>query len=149
MKVLLKESIESLGKLGDIVKVANGYGRNYLLPYGKAVLPTRENLRLIEMEKTKMLAQIAKEKEEFLLLATKVDDTSITIAMKSSEDGHLYGSVTTQIVSDCLMEEGLNVPIKWIAMDEPIKELGVYEIPLKMPHDVQVKVKVWVVSETE
>ncbi len=149
MKVLLKENIDRLGRVGDIVEVADGYGRNYLIPYRKAVLPTEENIRQIEKEKEKMLAKLAKEKEEFEALASKLEDTSITITMKASEEGHLYGSVTSQIISEFLMEEGLNVPSKWIQLDEPIKEIGVYNVLFKMPHEIHVETKVWVVSDTE
>lgn len=148
MKVLLKENIHRLGKIGDIVEVADGYARNYLLPQGKAVLPTEENIRRIEKEKERMLAKLAKEKEEFEALASKIQELSITISMKASEEGHLYGSVNPQVISRYLEEEeGIKVKEQWILLDEPIKEVGRYQVTFKFPHEIVFETNVWVVAE--
>lgn len=147
MKLLLSEKVPNLGGVGDVVEVADGYGRNFLLPQKKAVIPTRENIRRIELEKAKILAQLAEEKEEFLNLCQAVEDASLTLNMKASEEGHLYGSVTTQVIAEQMEEEGLKILEKWIALEEPIKELGVFDVDIKFPHDISTQAKIWVVAE--
>ncbi|RME04482.1 MAG: 50S ribosomal protein L9 [Planctomycetota bacterium] len=149
MKVLLTETIPNLGKIGDIVDVKRGYARNYLLPQAKATLPTPENIRQVELQKERYLAKLAKEKEEFLLLAQKLEDFSLTIRMKvaNEEEGILYGSVTVPIIVKSLEEEGIKVSPKWLQLQNPIKELGCYKIEVNMPHEVTSILEVWVVPE--
>ncbi|KPJ58603.1 MAG: hypothetical protein AMS15_07980 [Planctomycetes bacterium DG_23] len=147
MQVLLKEVVEKLGNVGDVVEVAPGYARNFLFPKGKAVPLTPANLVLLEQEKSKKVK--AQEEKRLLLaeLAEKINHTSCTILASANEEGELYGSVTPREVLLALKEQKIEVEEKAVTLQEPIKELGVYVVPINLAEDIQAELKVWVVGE--
>lgn len=147
MKIILREDVVSLGLKGTVVDVANGYGRNYLIPRRIAYLATPGNLNRYEEEKKFFDARSIKEKDEAQDLASKLTNISCTIAKKVGENEVLYGSVTNADIAAVLKEEGFNVDKRKIVMDEPLKKLGVYNIPIKLHLEVTAELKVWVVKE--
>ena len=149
MKVLLQRNVDKLGKLGEIVKVAEGYGRNYLLPEGLAVEVTKDNLHRFESMKRRLIALEEETKAKFQLLAKEIEKADCTIIANSSEEGHLYGSVGPRDISRRFAEDGLDVDPKCILLDNPIKELGTYKIKIRLYADVECEAKVWVVKGDE
>jgi large subunit ribosomal protein L9 len=147
MKIILRENVAALGAKGTVVNVANGYGRNYLIPRGLAYLATSGNLNRYEEEKQFFDARSIKEKEEAQALASRLTNISCTIAKKVGENEVLYGSVTNADIAAVLKDEGFNVDKRKIVIDEPLKKLGVYNIPIKLHLDVTADLKVWVVKE--
>ena len=146
MKVVLCQDVPPLGGRGDIVTVKNGYARNFLLPKGLAAVETVENIRRIERERLKFLAQEKARKKDLDLLKDKLAETSCTIEAKASEEGHLYGSVNSQMIVEALKKEGFDVDSRWVQLEKPIKELGVYEISLKLHPEIDAVTKLWVVE---
>ncbi len=147
MQIVLKEDIDKLGRRGEIVKVADGYARNYLLPLGKALPATAGNLKVIEREKRRYVVRLTKEKEENQALAGKIQALSLTLVRKVGESDVLYGSVTSGDVAESLSKEGIVVDKRRIQLPEPIKSLGIYTIPIRLHPEVTAEVKVWVVKE--
>ena len=147
MKVILREDVENLGKIGDVVEVAVGYGRNYLLPRGLAVKASTKNLKEQEHQKKLIQARMDRQKKDARELAVSLDSVSCTIVRKTGEEEKLYGSVTSRDIEEALREEGLSIDRKRILLDEPIKKLGVYTVPVKLHTDVTGNIKVWVVKE--
>ncbi len=147
MKIILLEDIEKLGKEGDVVDVAPGYARNYLLAKKKALISTPGNRKQFEEIKKRKTIQYMKSKEEAEKLAEKLNEISITSVAKAGENEKLYGSVTTGDIVELLSKEGFEIDKKKIVIEEPIKSLGVYTIPIKLHAEVQATVKLWVVSE--
>ncbi|MBW1925724.1 MAG: 50S ribosomal protein L9 [Deltaproteobacteria bacterium] len=145
MEVILKETIPSLGKAGDMVKVANGYARNFLLPKGKAIFASRKNISQLERQQAFILAKAAKERDEFDALATKLGELDISIPVRVGEKDRLYGSVTSLDIANAIESQGYSIDRKKIQMDEPIKALGEFEIPIRLSTDVRATVKVSVV----
>ena len=149
MRLLLRESVSTLGRIGDIVEVPDGFGRNYLLPQGLAVAVTPENIRKLDAEKRKLIALEEKKQENLRLLAERLNETSLTIPMAASEEGHLYGSVNAQVVTDHLSGEGVEIETKMVILEKPIKELGVYNVPIHLYPEIEAEIKVWVVEGGE
>jgi len=147
MQIVLKEDIDKLGRRGEIVKVADGYARNYLLPFGKALPATAGNLKVIEREKRRYVVMLTKEKEENEALAGRIQGLSLTLVRKVGESDVLYGSVTSGDVAEALSKEGVVVDKRRIQLSEPIKSLGIYTIPIRLHPKVTAEVKVWVVKE--
>ena len=147
MQIVLKEDIDKLGRRGEIVKVADGYARNYLLPFGKALPATAGNLKVIEREKRRYVVMLTKEKEENEALAGRIQGLSLTLVRKVGESDVLYGSVTSGDVAEALSKEGVVVDKRRIQLSEPIKSLGIYTIPIRLHPEVTAEVKVWVVKE--
>ncbi len=147
MQIVLKEDIEKLGQRGEIVKVADGYARNYLLPLGKALPATAGNLKVIEREKRRYVVRLTKEKEENQALAGRIQALSLTLVRKVGESDVLYGSVTSGDVAAALSKEGVVVDKRRIQLPDPIKSLGIYTIPIRLHPEVTAEVKVWVVKE--
>ena len=147
MQIVLKEDIDKLGRRGEIVKVADGYARNYLLPLGKALPATAGNLKVIEREKRRYVVRLTKEKEENQALAGRIQALSLTLVRKVGESDVLYGSVTSGDVAESLSKEGIVVDKRRIQLSEPIKSLGIYTIPIRLHPEVTAEVKVWVVKE--
>ena len=147
MKSILKESVDTLGKAGDIVKVKPGYGRNYLIPKGLGVLatPAKINATMQEIERKAM--KEAKSKENLEIIAKKLNTIKLTFALKAGEDEKLFGSVTTQMISDALNEKGYKVDKKYISVDETIKTLGNYSAIVDFGDDISAKVKLKVIAE--
>jgi large subunit ribosomal protein L9 len=147
MKVILKEDIAKLGTMGETVQVAPGYGRNYLIPQGKAVLATSKNFK--ELEHHRRLIQrkvelIRKDAESF---AEKFRGLTLTLARKVVEEDKIYGSVSVSDISQALEEAGVEIERKLIKLDEPIKSLGEFQVPVKVHADVTAELTVQVVKE--
>jgi large subunit ribosomal protein L9 len=147
MQIVLKEDVDKLGRRGDVVKVADGYARNFLLPAGKALLATDGNLKTIEREKRRYTARVAKEKDENEALARRIAGVSCTIVRKVGENDVLYGSVTSSDIAAHLETQGIAVDKRRIQLDEPIKSLGIYNVPIRLHPQVTAEAKVWVVKE--
>jgi large subunit ribosomal protein L9 len=146
MKLLLQRNVDKLGNIGDIVEVADGYGRNYLLPYGLAVELSPDNLNRFELMKRKLIALEQETKEKFMVLAKELEKTSCTVIANSSEEGHLYGSVGSREIARQLASEGLDVDPKAVLLENPIKELGIYKVKIRLHPEVECEAKVWVVK---
>ncbi len=149
MEVILNESIEKLGKAGDIVKVADGYGRNYLLPYGFAMPADKKNLVKLEKQRQAIIARAAKIAEEYEALAAKLADIDITCRVKVGEDNKLFGSVTSRDIAAIIEKAGYEVDRRKIQLAEPIKAVGEYDLDVKVHPDVTARIKVKVVPEGE
>ncbi len=145
MEVILKESIESLGNAGDIVKVKPGYARNYLIPKGKAILADKKNVKALERQRNKILEIAAKQKEEFEALRIKLEELTIEIPVRVGEEDKLYGSVTNLDIAKAIEEKGYEVDRKKIVLDEPIKSLGTHDVKVKISPEVVATIKVNVV----
>tara|TARA_X000001036_G_scaffold70930_2_gene62344 strand:- start:10695 stop:11138 length:444 start_codon:yes stop_codon:yes gene_type:complete len=147
MKIILKQSVDTLGKEGDIVKVKSGYGRNYLIPKGLGVLATPSMINATMQEIERKAIKEAKSKENLEIIANKLNTIKLTFALKAGEDDKLFGSVTTQMISDSLNEKGYKVDKKYIAVDETIKTLGNYSAIVDFGDDISAKVKLKVIAE--
>ncbi|HEY2384768.1 MAG TPA: 50S ribosomal protein L9 [Terriglobia bacterium] len=149
MEIILRETIDSLGRAGDVVKVADGYARNYLLPKKLAYPATAGNRKVIEFEKQSLLRKEAKQKEDADKQAQLLNGVEIVIRRKVGEQDTLYGSVTNSDVADELEKKGFQVEKRKIHMDDHIKALGDYSIPIRLFKDVTAHVKLTVAAETE
>ncbi len=149
MEVLLRRPVEKLGQAGDLVNVRPGYARNYLLPQGLAVAVTKENARLIEQERAALIEAEKARVKELEEAAKKLADVSVTIAAKASPEGHLYGSVNAAQIAEALQAQGFDVAPKAVQLEEPIKQLDVYDVPVRLHAELEASVKVWVVSDSE
>lgn len=147
MQVLLREDLDNLGHRGDVVRVAPGYARNYLLPKRLAMRVTPGNMKLIEQERKALQARGEREKHGAEDLARRIASVSCTIVKKVGENDVLYGSVTSQEIGQVLEKEGIEVDRRRILLDEPIKSLGVFSVPIKLHPEVTAELKVWVVRE--
>lgn len=148
MKMILIETIDKLGKIGDIVMVKEGYARNYLIPNKKARPATAENMKILEALKKKRAQAEAKNFEEAKALAEKISGLSITISAKSGEEDKLYGAITSDAIASSLAAEGCSsIDKKDIILDEPIKKLGAYQVTVKILPEVKATLRVWVVKE--
>lgn len=145
MKVILIEEIPSLGSLGSVVEVAPGYGRNYLIPQGKALKATKGNLALFEQQRSRLMQQYAKEKDTAQALADRLGEVTVTIAQRVGEADRLYGSVTNVHIAEALAQKGFDLDRKKIDMPEPIKTLGTHEAQVKLHPDVKAVIKIEVV----
>lgn len=147
MKIILKKDISTLGNAGEIVDVKPGYARNYLVPKGLAVMATGANLKMYEQERKARERRVEEEKKEAQVLADKLNSVSLTASVQVGEEDKVFGAVTNQNIADLLSEKGFEIDRKKIVMEEPLKELGVYNVPVKLYQDVEASVKVWVVRE--
>ncbi len=147
MKVILKETIDSLGIIGNEVTVADGYARNYLLPQNKAVLATPQNRKILEQDKKKFELQIAKEKEFAEKMAARLNGVSCKISAKVSERDRLYGSVKIHDIIKALEKQDIKVDKRMILLREPIKKTGTQKIPIRIYTDVEPIIEVEVVPE--
>jgi large subunit ribosomal protein L9 len=146
IEVILKEHVEHLGRRGEIVKVASGYARNYLLPHKLALAVTAENKRQIERERAKADAREADELKEVQGFASRLAAADVSIARRVGEQDTLYGSVTNADIADALGALGLTVDRRKIQLADPLKTLGEHEVPIKLHRDVTVPIKVKVVA---
>ncbi len=147
MQVILLEEVSSLGKAGDLVKVSDGYGRNYLIPKNKAILATEKNIKALEHQKRLVQHRMVKTKKDVQKMAQEIEALSCTFAKTVGESGKLFGSVTTMEIEAFLKENGFDVDRKKIQLDEPIKSVGMFTVPIKLHPDVVAQLKVWVVQE--
>lgn len=147
MRVILREDVANLGKAGELVDVRNGYGRNFLIPRNKAVLATEGNVRQIEHEKRVSLARQAKLKGEATNLAQRLASLEIVIRRRVGEQEKLYGSVTAIDIHEKIAEANLPIDRRQIHLPEPIKQIGTFEVPVRLHSEVTQNVKVTVAPE--
>ena len=147
MKVILKADVERLGKVGEVVTVAPGYARNYLMPRRMALEATERNLAGIEVEKKRYAKLQAKAAAEARVLAERLAGLSLTIRQSAGESYRLFGTVTTMDIAAALEKEGIAIDRRQITIEEPIKTLGIYTVPVKLHQEVTAPLKVWVVKE--
>lgn len=147
MKVILIEDVKSVGAMGDIVDVKDGYARNFLFPKNLARLAIDSNLKIIEDIKKKKMLSAIREKKEAEELKARISTFSCTIPVEAGEDDKLFGSVTSQDISLAFELEGLSIEKRKIILEEPIKKLGIYNVPVKLHPEVTAEVKVWVVKK--
>ncbi len=145
MKVILKETIESLGLIGSEVEVAKGYARNYLLPQQKAVPATPQNRKVFEQERKKVELQIAKEKKAAEEMAQRLEGVAVTIPAKVHEEDRLYGSVSIREIINALAEKGIETEKRMVLLAEPIKTLGTFQVPIRIYTDIEPEITVEVV----
>jgi large subunit ribosomal protein L9 len=147
MKLILREDVENLGKGGDLVDVKPGYGRNFLLPRGLAVVANTKNVRELDHQKTVASAKAAKAKASAEAVAKRLSETPVVLRRKAGEQDKLFGSVTAIDIAEALAARGLQLDRRSIDLAEPIKTVGDFEVPVKLHHDVVGKVKVKVEAE--
>jgi large subunit ribosomal protein L9 len=147
MEVILREHVDNLGRRGEVVKVADGYARNYLLPRKLALLATDGNKKQIERERAKFDAKEAEERKVAEAVSERLANVEISVARKVGETEALYGSVTSADIADALAAKGFAIDRRKIQLVEPIKKLGTFEVPVKLHRDVVAPVKVQVVAE--
>ena len=147
MKVILKTEVELLGFEGDIVNVANGYARNYLIPRGFALEATTQNVKLMEMQRKKIEIRRLKAKEDAEKVKERIGDVVVTITQKAGEEGRLYGSVTTMDIAAELERQGIAIERRKILLDKPIKTLGDFDVSIKIHPGVTAGIKVTVPPE--
>ena len=147
MDVILRQAVENLGHPGDMVKVSQGFARNFLLPLGIAVEATDGNRRRIAQEKARLEAAEAQRRQTAQDYASTLEQVSLTFAARVGEEGKLFGSVTTADIAAQLAAQGFEIEKRQIDLHEPIKALGVYRIPIKLHADVKPEIKVWVIKQ--
>lgn len=147
MEVILNQDVDKLGKAGSIVKVKEGFARNFLIPNRLAVPVTSANLKKIEQEKQKKATQLEKVKKEAEQLSERLASLSLTMPALTHEEDKLFGSIGPQEIAQALKEEGLDIDKNSVILDEPIKSLGIYEVPIKLHPEVSAKIKVWIVKK--
>lgn len=149
MKVLLKEDVDNLGSVGDLCEVKDGFGRNYLLPKGKAILATPKNVKQFKHQKNIVEGKLRKVIQSAQAVAEEIAKVQCTISKKVGEQGKLFGSVTTQEIVDILKDNGVDVDKRKIHLEEPIKTLGEFKVPLKLHSQVTAEINVTVVQAEE
>ncbi len=149
MEVILREDVEKLGARGEMVKVAPGYARNYLLPRRLAVAATESNKKIVEQERQAHLRRDAKEVADATDLGKMMANLSVTISQKSGENDQLFGSVTSKDIADLLEKQGYTIERRKIILAEPIKTLGEFKVPLRLHRDVTTEITVHVTKEAE
>jgi large subunit ribosomal protein L9 len=147
MDVILRHAVENLGKPGDVVKVKNGYARNYLLPHNLAYEATPGNLKRIQQERARLEAAEGLRRDSAQEIATKLEQVSLTFSARVGEEGKLFGSVTAADIAQQLDQQGFHIEKRQIDLHEPIKSLGVYRVPVRLHADVKPEVRVWVIKQ--
>jgi large subunit ribosomal protein L9 len=148
MEVILREDIESLGNAGDVVKVKDGYARNFLLPQNKAVLANQKNIRMLDHQKRVVASHQEKLKKSAEGIAEKLRDFSVTIVREAGEEDKLFGSVTKRDVLALIKEQGIEIDRHALKLDGPIKKLGNYTIPIRLHADVVAEMSLRIVRES-
>ena len=149
MKVILKQDVENLGRKGDVVNVASGYGRNYLIPRKLALEVTASNLKMIEIEGAALKKKAEQERASFQETIQKLNQVTLSFSRKSTEKDHIFGSVTAADIKEALDAQGFAVDKKRIVLPEPIKQLGSHKVTIKVYHDDKAEIQVDVVAEEE
>ena len=147
MKIILTQDLENLGAAGDVVDVKPGFARNFLLPRQMGLVANKGNQALFEEVRNQRSAQLVREQREAEQKAEALSKASVNIAVAVGDEDRIFGSVTSQQIANLLNEQGLEVDRRTIQLDEPIRALGVYDVPVKLHAEVEAKVKVWVVKE--
>jgi large subunit ribosomal protein L9 len=149
MEVILRQDVSNVGHRGDLVKVADGFARNFLLPRKLAVAATDGNRKVVEQEKGAAVRREATERGDAEKLAQMLTGVTVSVARKAGEGDQLFGSVTGMDVADALAAKGFQIDRRKIQLDEPLKHLGEFDVPVKLHKDVTAQVKVQVVKEAE
>lgn len=149
MEIILREDIEKLGHVGSIVKVSDGYARNFLLPQGKAVVATESNKKIVEQQRQAHLRREAKVIGDAQELAKLMAAVTITIHQRAGEEDTLFGSVTAQDIATALEKQGYHIERKKVHLDEPIKKLGEYKVAVRLHREVSIEIPVNVLKEAE
>jgi large subunit ribosomal protein L9 len=149
MKVILKQDVDKLGKAGDVVKVASGYGRNFLIPKKMAVEATPGNIKIVELENLAQARRDRRDRDAAGLVAKEIAKLTINVRQKAGEGGSLYGSVTAIDIAEGLAAHKIEVDKRKIQLDEPIKTIGEYQVPIRLHKEVTVPIKVVVEAEPE
>ncbi|HAJ57780.1 MAG TPA: 50S ribosomal protein L9 [Candidatus Omnitrophica bacterium] len=147
IKVILKEDVSGLGRSGEVKQVKDGFARNFLFPRKLALLACDNNLKRIEAEVKKKESQMAQERKKAEEVALRLAGLSVTLTVEVNEEGKLYGSLTQQDVARAVSSEGIEIDKKNVMLAEPIKELGIYDVDVKLHPEVVSKIKVWVVKK--
>jgi large subunit ribosomal protein L9 len=147
MEVILREDVDKLGHRGDVVKVAEGYGRNFLLPKKLAMEATAANKAVIEQMKQAAVRHSAREKSEAELLVTQLNNVELVFERKVGENEHLFGSVTSSEIAHQLEQKGFNIDRRKLQLEEPLRQLGEFHVPIKLHREVTAHVKVTVKAE--
>ncbi|OYD17136.1 50S ribosomal protein L9 [candidate division WOR-3 bacterium JGI_Cruoil_03_44_89] len=149
MKLILTKDVQELGKEGETIEVKDGYARNWLIPQGFACIYNKTNLKIYEERKKVAERKLTKEKSKAETVKSRIESLSITVPMEAGENNRLFGSVSPGLISEALKREGYKIDHKFIIIDEPVKELGVYTVKICLHPDVYANLKVWVVSKEE
>lgn len=148
MEVILREDVHGLGRAGDVVKVKPGFGRNYLIPQQLAVEATGRNLKQLGHQKAVIARRASKHRAETASLAEKMTNLSVTVAKPVGEGDRLYGSVTAKDVAQGIVDEGIaGFDKKKVMLGQPIRQLGIYDVPVRLNADTTVQIKLWVVAK--
>ena len=147
MEVILRQAVENLGKPGDVVKVSNGFARNFLLPRGVAFEATAGNLKRIAQEKDRLEAAENERRTEAQALAAKLEQVSLTFSARVGEEGKLFGSVTPADIVHQLETQGFHIEKRQIDLHEPLKSLGVFRVPVRLHADVKPEIRIWVIKQ--
>jgi large subunit ribosomal protein L9 len=147
MQIILRHAIENLGKPGDVVTVSPGYARNYLLPRGFAYEATPGNLKRISQERARLEAAENERRDAAQQLANKLEQVSLTFSARVGEEGKLFGSVTSADIQAQLETQGFHLEKRQIDLHDPIKTLGVFQVPIRLHADVKPEIKVWVIKQ--
>ncbi len=147
MEVILRKDIPKLGKAGDVVKVKDGYARNYLIPKGLAILANQKTLKALENQRKIILAKAERERKKLQSLAEKLEGLTLTVYRKIIEEDRIYGSVSALDIVNMLKEQGMEIEKNQVMLEEPIKKLGIFEVPIKLSSDKIVNIKVEVLEE--
>lgn len=147
MELLLKQNVEHVGRIGEVVNVKTGFARNFLLPRGLAVMVTKSNVAEIERARATAIAEEQQRVTSLKELAVKIGEASVTIEGRANPEGHLFGSVTGAQIAAALREKGIPLDDKQIRLEQPLKEIGVFDVPVHLHATVTATVKVWVVQQ--
>ncbi len=147
MEVILRETVENVGRAGEVVKVKDGYARNYLIPKGLAYVATAANKRRTEAAATRLAGKVAAEQGDAEALSARLAGLELRFAVKAGEGDKLFGSITSADIAAKLAEQGMEVDKRVIELDEPIKMIGVYQVPIRLHAEVRGEVRVWVDRE--
>jgi large subunit ribosomal protein L9 len=147
MEIILSQDVENVGKAGQVVKVKDGFARNFLIPKGLAVPSSPGNLKKLQQEKQSKLMQLEKIKKNAERLKEKLEQLSLTMPVLIQEEDKIYGSISGADIAQALKEEGIDIDKNLIILEEPIKALGIYEVPIKLHPEVISKIKLWIVKK--
>ena len=147
VQVILRQAVDDLGDIGEVVDVKPGYARNFLIPQGIAYEATDANQKKFEEERRHILDRSARELDRARAAAERIEGQSVSFTVRAGEEGKLFGSVTASDISEALAEKGLEVDRHLIRLEEPIKQLGVYRVTVRLHSEVRPEVTVWVVAE--
>lgn len=149
MKVILKQDVENVGRKGDILNVASGFGRNYLIPRKLGIEVTPSNMRMVEIERQALRKKVEQERLSFQDLIQQLNQVTLSFTRKAGEKDHIFGSVSAADIKDELDKLGFDIDKKKIVLDEPLKRLGNYAVPVKVFHDDKAEIKVAIVKEED